>query len=187
MKKTLKFIGAVMAMVTGWLFPDAGYAQGGDPESFYNLRFTSIDGREVSMSEFKGQYVLCVNVASRCGYTPQYKELQELATRYKGKLVVIGFPCDQFLGQEPGTNEEIATFCSSTYGVTFPLAEKIEVKGDGQHKVYAWLCSKARNGVGDARITWNFNKFLIGPDGRWISWFDSKVKPLSPEITGLIP
>ena len=182
MKKTLKFIGAVIAMVTGWLFPDAGYAQSGEAGSFYNLRFTSIDGRAVSMSEFKGQYVLCVNVASRCGYTPQYKELQELATRYKGNLVVIGFPCDQFLGQEPGSNEEIADFCSATYGVTFPLSEKIDVKGDNQHPIYAWLCNRAQNSISDARISWNFNKFLIGPDGTWLGHFESKVSPMGKEI-----
>jgi glutathione peroxidase len=182
MNKLSNIIRASVAIVAAWLFPNAGYAQGGEPRSFYELSYTSISGQTMSLADLRGKYVLCVNVASKCGYTPQYAELEQLAKKYSDKLVVIGFPCNQFLGQEPGSNEEIADFCSATYGVTFPLSEKIDVKGDNQHPIYAWLCNRAQNGVSDARISWNFNKFLIGPDGTWLGHFESKVSPLGEEI-----
>ncbi|OYU97816.1 MAG: glutathione peroxidase [Bacteroidetes bacterium B1(2017)] len=156
-------------------------------KSFYDLTIKSLDGKQtLSMSSFKGKYVLCVNVASECGYTPQYAELLQLSDTFKDKLVVIGFPCNQFLGQEPGTPEEIGAFCKKTYGVTFPLTEKIEVKGSGINPIYSWLTQKDLNGVSDASIKWNFNKFLIDPNGNWVSYFPSGVKPLSEEITSKI-
>lgn len=150
--------------------------------SFHDLEVTGIDGAPLKMSDFKGKYVLCVNVASRCGFTPQYKPLQELYDKYQDQLVIIGFPCNQFLGQEPGTEEQIATFCEKNYGVNFPMTEKINVKGKNQHPVYAWLTSKDQNGVADAKVGWNFNKFLISPEGQWLKHFPSKVDPLSEEI-----
>ncbi|MCB0583713.1 MAG: glutathione peroxidase [Phaeodactylibacter sp.] len=152
------------------------------PASFHELTVTGIDGEPIQMKAFSGKYVLCVNVASKCGFTPQYKGLQELYEKYQDKLVVIGFPCNQFLMQEPGNEEEIATFCEVNYGVTFPLTEKIKVKGSGQHPVYAWLTQKELNGVSDAKIGWNFNKFLISPEGEWLAHFPSKVEPMSEEI-----
>jgi glutathione peroxidase len=138
------------------------------------------------MSDYKGKYVLCVNVASKCGYTYQYEELQQLQDQYKENLVVIGFPCNQFLSQEPGTAEEIREFCTKNYGVQFPLSEKLDVKGTKQHPVYQWLTSKQLNGVSDDEVKWNFHKYLISPNGKWLQAFSSKVKPLSSDITSLI-
>jgi glutathione peroxidase len=154
--------------------------------SFYDLTINSIDGKEMHMSDFKGKYVLCVNVASKCGYTPQYEDLEKLYEKYQGKLVIVGFPCNQFLGQEPGTSEEIVSFCQKNYGVTFPLTEKIDVKGKNQHGVYQWLTQKSLNGVADGNVKWNFHKFLISPEGEWLAEFPSGVKPLDTELTSLI-
>ncbi|MCO6476872.1 MAG: glutathione peroxidase [Phaeodactylibacter sp.] len=152
------------------------------PGSFHELTVNGIDGKEMRMSEFQGKYVLCVNVASKCGFTPQYKGLQALYEKYQDKLVIIGFPCNQFLMQEPGSEEEIASFCEVNFGVTFPLTEKIKVKGGGQHPVFAWLTQKELNGVADAKVSWNFNKFLISPEGEWLAHFPSKVEPMSEEV-----
>ncbi len=154
--------------------------------SFYELSYVSLEGKSIQMSDYKGKYVLCVNVASKCGYTYQYEELQQLQDQYKENLVVIGFPCNQFLGQEPGTAEEIREFCTKNYGVQFPLSEKLDVKGTEQHPVYQWLTSKQLNGVSDDEVKWNFHKYLISPDGTWLQAFSSKVKPLSTDITSLI-
>jgi glutathione peroxidase len=154
--------------------------------SFYDLTINSIDGKEMRMSDFKGKYVLCVNVASKCGYTPQYEDLEKLYEKYQGKLVIVGFPCNQFLGQEPGTSEEIVSFCQKNYGVTFPLTEKIDVKGKNQHGVYQWLTQKSLNGVADGNVKWNFHKFLISPEGEWLAEFPSGVKPFDTELTSLI-
>lgn len=154
--------------------------------SFYDLTINSIDGKEMHMSDFKGKYVLCVNVASKCGYTPQYEDLEKLYEQYQGKLVIIGFPCNQFLGQEPGTSEEIVSFCQKNYGVTFPLTEKIDVKGKNQHVVYQWLTQKSLNGVADGNVKWNFHKFLISPEGEWLAEFPSGVKPFDTALTSLI-
>lgn len=150
---------------------------------FYDLSFVSITGKDtISMSSYKGKKVLIVNVASKCGYTPQYEELQSLYEKYGDKLEIIGFPCNQFMGQEPGTIEEIATFCKLNYGVTFPLAEKVEVKGNNQHPVYQWLTKKELNGQSDHNVSWNFNKFLISESGNLIAYFGSGIKPMSEEI-----
>jgi len=155
-------------------------------KSFFEFSIEGIDGKMLNMKDFEGKYILCVNVASKCGYTPQYADLEKLYEQYKDKLVIIGFPCNQFLGQEPGTNEEIVEFCQKNYGVTFPLTTKIDVKGSDQHPIYAWLTSKAQNGVGEDKVGWNFHKFLISPKGEWMGSFPSKVNPLSADITGLI-
>ncbi len=152
-------------------------------ESFYELSISGLSEGKLNMADFKGKYILCVNVASKCGYTPQYKPLQQLYDQYKDKLVIIGFPCNQFLGQEPGSAEDIATFCQRNYGVSFPMTEKIDVKGSDQHPIYAWLTQKELNQVADAKVSWNFNKFLISPEGEWLGHFPSKVDPLSAEIT----
>jgi glutathione peroxidase len=155
--------------------------------NFHDLSIPTIDGKgTLKMSDYKGKYVLCVNVASECGYTPQYAELQKLSEKYADKLVVIGFPCNQFMGQEPGTAEDIQTFCKKNYGVTFPLSQKISVKGEEQHPIYQWLTMKSLNGVSDATIKWNFNKIMVDPNGNWLKHFGSGVNPLSEEITILI-
>lgn len=156
-------------------------------KDFYSNKIKSLDGKsELNFSEFKGKYVLCVNVASECGYTPQYAGLQKLSEQFKDKLIIIGFPCNQFMGQEPGTASDIQSFCQKNYGVTFQLTEKIEVKGGGQHSIYQWLTSKELNGVSDATIKWNFNKILVDPNGNWLKYFGSSVDPLSSEISALI-
>jgi len=155
--------------------------------SFYSLSIKSLDGsKTINFSDFKGKKVLCVNVASECGYTPQYKDLQELSEKYQDKLVIIGFPCNQFGGQEPGNASDISTFCQKNYGVTFLLTEKIDVKGDKQHSIYKWLTNKVLNGKEDSEVKWNFNKFLIDENGNWIAYFPSKTKPLSEELETLI-
>lgn len=175
---------AAMAFRSRWQKPSNPI--GTNKMSFYDLTINSIDGKEMHMSDFKGKYVLCVNVASKCGYTPQYEDLEKLYEQYQGKLVIVGFPCNQFLGQEPGTSEEIVTFCQKNYGVTFPLTEKIDVKGKNQHGVYQWLTQKTLNGVADGNVKWNFHKFLISPEGEWLAEFPSGVKPFDAELTSLI-
>jgi glutathione peroxidase len=156
-------------------------------KSFYDFSIKTLDGKnQINLKDFKGKYVMCVNVASKCGYTPQYADLQKLADTYKDKLVVIGFPCNQFMGQEPGSAEEIASFCQKNYGVKFLLTEKIDVKGSNTNEIYQWLSNKTFNGVSDATIKWNFNKILIDPNGKWLSYFPSGTKPLSNEIVALI-
>ncbi len=156
-------------------------------KSFYSLNIKSLDGsRIIKMSDFKGKKILCVNVASECGYTKQYEGLQKLADTYKEKLVVIGFPCNQFGGQEPGAAGEIAEFCRQKYGVTFILTEKIDVKGKNQNQVYEWLTHKAVNGKSDAEVKWNFNKFLIDENGNWVAHFASSIEPMGQELTSLL-
>jgi glutathione peroxidase len=148
------------------------------PKSFYELTYTDIDGKPVSMSAYKGKYVLCVNVASKCGHTPQYAKLEALYEKFKDKLVIIGFPCNQFLGQEPGSEKEIAEFCTKNYGVTFPLSSKIDVKGKDQHPVYTWLMTKDINGVSDDKVEWNFHKVLVSPEGAWLKGFSAGSDPM---------
>jgi len=151
--------------------------------SFHDLSATDINGKAVSLSEFKGKKVLVVNTASECGYTKQYAQLQELYAMYQDKgLVIIGFPCNDFGGQEPGSEAEIATFCQKNYGVTFPMMSKISVKGDDVSPVYQWLTSKAQNGVLDAKVKWNFHKFLIDEEGKLVAEYGSGTTPLDDKI-----
>ncbi len=151
-------------------------------QSLYEVAIKDIDGKVGTLAPFKGRVLLIVNVASECGYTPQYQGLQAAFTKYKDKgLTVLGFPCNQFGGQEPGTNIEIKKFCTDTFKVTFPLFDKIEVNGDKRHPLYTLLAGKGSPFPGD--IGWNFTKFLIGRDGKILQRFDSSVTPESPEIT----
>lgn len=144
-----------------------------------------IDGKETSLKKYEGKVLLIVNVASKCGYTPQYEGLQKVHEKYQDKgLAVLGFPSNDFGSQEPGTNEEIKDFCSSKYHVTFPMFDKVHVKGSEQHPLYASLTGKESPVPGD--VKWNFGKFLVGRDGRILKRFDSKVKPESPEMTQAI-
>ncbi len=153
------------------------------PKSFYDLSYTDINGKTVSMADYKGKYVLCVNVASKCGHTPQYSKLEALYEKHKGKLVIIGFPCNQFLGQEPGSENEIQEFCTKNYGVTFPLASKVDVKGNNQHPVYTWLMNKESNGVSDDKVEWNFHKVLVSPEGQWLKAFSAGSDPMDVEAS----
>lgn len=151
--------------------------------SIYDFRITTLEGEQVSLADFKGKKLLIVNTASKCGFTPQYKELEALYRQYQDKLVVIGFPANNFANQESGTNEEIATFCERNYGVTFPMSEKISVKGNDQAPIYEWLTQKEHNKYADSEVKWNFQKYLIDEKGNLIGIFESKVNPLSEEIT----
>src|SRR5712671_3646421 len=154
-------------------------------QSIDKIAVKDIDHKETTIGAYQGKVLLIVNVASKCGFTPQYTGLEALYEKYKDKgLVVLGFPCNQFGAQEPGTNEEIKQFCSSKYNVTFPLFDKIEVNGPNRHPLYVALAGKDSPFPGD--IKWNFTKFLIGRDGKILKRFDSKVKPDSPEMIAAI-
>ncbi len=151
----------------------------------YDVPVKDIDGKPTTLAPYKGKVLLVVNVASKCGYTPQYTGLEAIQQKYQAKgFDVLGFPCNQFGGQEPGSNAEIKQFCSSKYNVTFPLFDKIEVNGPSRHPLYTTLAGKDSPYPGD--IKWNFNKFLIGRDGKIIKRFDSKATPESPEVTQAI-
>jgi glutathione peroxidase len=153
--------------------------------SIYDLKVKDIDGKETSLADYKGKVVLIVNVASQCGLTPQYKGLESVYEKYKAKgLVVLGFPCNQFAGQEPGSNEDIKNFCTSKYNVSFPMFDKIEVNGENRHPLYATLAGKDSPFPGD--IKWNFGKFLISRDGKIQKRFEPKTTPESPEVTQAI-
>ena len=152
--------------------------------SIYDFKVPGLDGKEIDLSQYKGKKMLIVNTASKCGYTPQYEELQKLSDQYKGKLVVIGFPANNFGGQEPGSNTEIGEFCKKNYGVTFPMAEKVSVSGEDIHPLFKYLTEEAKKlGTQDPVIKWNFTKFLVDENGKLVKVFPSKVKPLSEEIT----
>ena len=151
-------------------------------ESVYDIKINSITGEEINLHDFEGKKILFVNVASDCGFTKQYKGLEELHQLYKDKLVIIGLPCNQFGGQESGTEEEIVQFCEINYGVTFLLTEKIEVKGEGMHPLYKWLCTKEINGKSNSTVKWNFQKYLVDENGEFVNYFYSTTKPMSSNI-----
>ena len=153
------------------------------PTSIYDYSFTSIDGIKISLNQFKGKKMLFVNVASRCGFTSQYKELQVLHEKYHDGLVLIGFPCDQFGGQEPGTEKEIKAFCQKNFGVDFIMSEKINVKGKNQHPIYSWLTQSSLNGVKNSSVLWNFQKYLVDEKGGYIDYYTSITNPTSTKIT----
>jgi glutathione peroxidase len=146
--------------------------------SLYDFKINSIDGTLIDFAQYKGKTLLIVNTASECGFTPQYADLEKLHEQYGSKVTILGFPANNFGGQEPGTNGQIATFCKKNYGVTFQMFEKISVKGDDQHPLYKWLKEKTGE-----EPSWNFCKYLIKPDGT-VKFFNSKVKPLDNEIVG---
>lgn len=152
-------------------------------QSIYDITIKSIDGSAINLSDFKGKKTLFVNVASECGFTGQYKGLQKLHELYKDKLVVIGVPCNQFGEQEPGDATQIQNFCEKNYGVEFLITEKIEVKGNNQHPLYAWLTKKELNGKKNSSVKWNFQKYLIDEEGNLIDYYYSITKPLSKKIT----
>ena len=152
-------------------------------KSIYDFSVEALDGSRINFAAFKGKKILIVNTASECGYTAQYEGLEALYKKYKDRLVIVGFPANNFGGQEPGSNAEIKEFCKKNYGVSFPMAAKISVKGEDTAPIYKWLCNKSENGVLDAEIKWNFNKFLLDENGKIIVKFNSNVTPLSEELT----
>ena len=152
-------------------------------KSIHDFSVEALDGSRINFAAFKGKKILIVNTASECGYTAQYEGLEALYKKYKDRLVIVGFPANNFGGQEPGSNAEIKEFCKKNYGVSFPMAAKISVKGEDTAPIYKWLCNKSENGVLDAEIKWNFNKFLLDENGKIIVKFNSNVTPLSDELT----
>ncbi len=156
------------------------------PASIYDFKVTALDGGTIDFSDFKGKKILIVNTASECGYTPQYEDLQGVYEKYKGKLVIVGFPANNFGKQEPGTNSEIASFCKKNYGVTFPMAAKISVKGDDMAPIYHWLTEKAYNHYDNTSVKWNFQKYLIDEKGNLVAMFPSRVKPNSADVIAAI-
>lgn len=149
----------------------------------YDIEIKSLQNNPIKLSDFTGKHILFVNVASKCGFTPQYKELEELHKTHKEKLVVIGVPCNQFGKQEPGSSDEIQEFCQVNYGVSFLITEKIDVKGENQHPLYTWLTSKNLNGKKSSSVKWNFQKYIVSPEGKLIDYYFSITKPLSSKIT----
>ncbi len=177
MIRIIIFISAVMISFTG-------YSQ---PAGFYDFRVKTLDGGDFDFSSLKGKKVMIVNTASKCGLTPQYKELEALYEKYGGSsFVIIGFPANNFMNQEPGTASEIRTFCTEKYGVTFPMMEKISVGGKDIHPLYQWLTSKEKNGVMDSKVTWNFQKYLIDENGKLVNFFPPKELPSSEKIVSWI-
>ena len=152
-------------------------------KNLHSFKTKTIDGQEFDLATLKGKKVLVVNTASKCGLTPQYKELEALYKTYKDRnFVIIGFPANNFMSQEPGTNDEIAEFCELNYGVTFPMMSKISVKGNDQDPIYAWLTNKSENGKVDAEVSWNFQKFMIDEEGNLVDFASPRESPMSDKI-----
>jgi glutathione peroxidase len=151
-------------------------------KSFYDFKFNSLDGKEIDFNKYKGKKVLIVNTASECGFTPQYEELQHLHETQEDKVVILGFPANNFGGQEPASNGEIGAFCQKNFGVTFQLFEKSDVIGKNQNPVYHWLSHKEQNGWNDEKPSWNFCKYLISENGELLRFYSAAVSPLSDEV-----
>lgn len=159
----------------------------GQTKTFHDFTVKDIDGLEYDLSQLKGKKVMVVNTASKCGLTPQYEELQSLYEKYKDdNFVIIGFPANNFMNQEPGSNEEIKEFCSSNYDVSFPMMSKISVKGDDIHPLYAWLTEESKNGVEDSNVRWNFQKYLIDENGKLVMYFSPRTSPKDDDIIAWI-
>ena len=154
--------------------------------AFYDFKVKTLEGDDFDFSTLKGKKVMVVNTASKCGFTPQYKDLEEVFQQYGDDLVIIGFPANNFANQEPGSASEIRAFCTENYGVTFPMMEKISVKGNDMHPLYQWLTEKSKNGVMDSEVKWNFQKYLIDENGRLVDVIYSKEKPSSEKIMAWI-
>ena len=150
----------------------------------YDFKVPALDGSTIDLAKYKGKKILIVNTASKCGYTPQYADLEKLYEKYKDKLVIVGFPANNFAQQEPGSNKEISEFCTKNYGVTFPMAEKVDVVGENTHPLFKYLTEEAKKlGTPDPVIKWNFTKFLVDENGKLLAVFPSKVKPMDDQIT----
>lgn len=165
----------------------ASFSLNVNAQTFYDLKAKTIDGKDFSFAQLKGKKVLVVNTASKCGYTPQYEDLEKLYKEYKDKnFVIIGFPANNFMHQEPGNNKEISEFCTKNYGVTFQMMEKISVKGDDMDPVYQWLTQQAKNGKMDSSVKWNFQKYMIDEKGNLVDVAYSGEKPMSDKIVNWI-
>lgn len=168
----------------GCLFAFMALGMTAQETNLYSFKVTDIDGKEFDFSTLKGKKVLIVNVASKCGLTPQYTQLQELYAKYKNNnFVIVGFPANNFNGQEPGTNEDIKTFCTLNYNVDFPMMSKIDVVGENKAPIYKWLTEKSVNGKLDAEVQWNFQKFMIDEKGNLVDFVAPRESPLSTKIT----
>lgn len=174
-----------IAQTSGKNGPSASLSM--DMKTFHNFTMTTLEGEEFDLAQLKGKKILVINTASKCGLTPQYAEMEELYKKYGGdKFIVLGFPANNFLKQEPGTDKEIAEFCAKNYGVTFPMFSKISVKGTDIHPLYSWLTQKELNGMEDAEVKWNFQKFMIDKDGKWVGVIGPRKSPLDEEIINWI-
>lgn len=151
-------------------------------QSIYDIKLNALDGSQIDLNKFKGKHILFVNVASKCGFTGQYAELQKLYDTHKGNLMIIGAPCNQFGNQEAGTAKEIQEFCQANYGVTFLMTEKLDVKGDKQHPLYQWLTKASKNGKIDSEVKWNFQKYLVDEKGNLVDFYLSAVTPMDNKI-----
>jgi glutathione peroxidase len=156
------------------------------PASIYDFKVTSLNGGTIDFSQFKGKKILIVNTASKCGFTPQYEALQKLSEKYKDKLVIVGFPANNFFFEESGSNSKIAEFCKVNYGVTFPMAAKISVKGRNMAPIYHWLTENKYNGYKDSKVKWNFQKYLINEKGELTNIFAPTTTPDNPEVIAAI-
>lgn len=156
------------------------------PKTIYDFKVAGLDGGTIDFSQFKGKKILIVNTASKCGFTPQYAALEAVYKKYKDQLVIVGFPENNFLFQEPGTNQEISAFCKKNYGVTFPMAAKISVKGKNMAPIYQWLTNKEYNGYKNSSVKWNFQKYLINEKGELVAVFDPSTKPDDPQVISAI-
>jgi len=182
--KQMKLITSFVFLVANILIMNSSYAQ---YKTFHDFSAKTIDGEMMDLSSLKGKRVLVVNTASKCGLTPQYEELEELYKTYEGEnFIIVGFPANNFLSQEPGTNEEIKEFCEVNYGVTFQMMSKISVKGKDMDPIYKWLTSEEENGVMDSKVSWNFQKYMIDEDGKLVDYARPKEKPMSDKIVNWI-
>jgi glutathione peroxidase len=179
---TIKYAAVMLAAPKGVELRPPNIAVPQKAPSFYEFKMKANNGKEIDFSSFKGKTVLLVNVASKCGYTPQYKELEKLHQQYKDKLIILGFPADNFGHQEPGSDEQIAEFCEINFGVTFQLFQKSSVRGKDQNPVFYWLSHKDQNGWNDKAPSWNFCKYLVNEKGELIAFFNSSISPLSDDI-----
>jgi len=188
----VKYVGIFAVLALLGFFGVKFFGSSQNPEgakstvSIYEYSYRSIDGKDVKLDAYRGRKMLIVNVASECGFTPQYEDLQKLYKEHGKDLVVIGFPANDFGGQEPGSNEEVASFCRLNYGVTFPLSEKISVVGKEKHPIYRWLTDKTLNGWNSDAPKWNFHKYLVDESGELVAVFPSAVAPGSKEIASLL-
>lgn len=173
----------IMSLINNLFGRDTNTAPNPPVTSLYDIEINSLTGDPINLDDFKGKKILFVNVASKCGFTPQYAGLQKLYETYQDKLMIIGVPCNQFGGQEPGDAEQIENFCSVNYGVTFLITEKVDVKGENQHPLYSWLTDKEKNGAQNSSVKWNFQKYLVDEQGQFVNYWNSMTKPMSDKIT----